>query len=112
MMHAVGSRKIEVDRIALSKLPITLFYWCTAQSQKRTENVHVSKLNHNSGVSSGYDKGIGFVYQFNSVFNSLEELFTSKQSQTCNRVDFVPFYFSLSLMSSNNLCWASDGSTL
>lgn len=61
MMHAVGSRKIEVDRIALSKLSITLFYWCTAQSQKRTENVHVSKLNHNSGVSSGYDKGIGFV---------------------------------------------------
>lgn len=54
------------------------------------------------------------LYQFNSVFNSLEELFTSKQSQTCNRVDYDPFYFSLSLMSTNNIhvCWASDGSTL
>lgn len=52
------------------------------------------------------------LYQLNSVFNSLEELFTSKQSQTCNRVDYDPFYFSLSLMSTNNICWASDGSTL
>lgn len=61
MMHDVGSRKIDVDiiHVALSKLPITIFYWCTAQSQKHAENV--SKLNHNRGVSSGYDKRIGFV---------------------------------------------------
>lgn len=58
-MHDAGLRKIDVDRVALSKLPITLFYWCTAKSQKHAENV--SKLNHNGGVSSGYDNRIGFV---------------------------------------------------